>query len=59
MHSEINNLKFTIMENNYNWYTVVSPKGKKTINAFTKKEAGYLKSIGYDLKEVAISFTIK
>ena len=48
------------MENNYNWYTVVSPKGKKTINAFTKKEAGYLKSIGYDLKEVvSISYTIK
>ena len=48
------------MENNYLWYTVVSPKGKKTITAFTQKEADYLKSIGYTLKEVAsISYTIK
>ena len=47
------------MENNYNWYTVVSPKGKKTIIAFTKKDAGYLKSIGYDLKEVTISYKVK
>ena len=48
------------MENNYNWYTVVSPKGKKTINAFTNKEASYLKSIGYDLKEVvSISYKVK
>ena len=48
------------MANNYNWYTVVSPKGKTTINAFTQKEADYLKSIGYTLKEVvSISFIIK
>ena len=48
------------MANNYHWYKVVSPKGATTINAFTKKEAGHLKSIGYDLTEVvSISFTIK
>ena len=47
------------MENNYHWYKVVSPKGTKTINAFTQKEAEYLKSIGYTLNEAAISFTIK
>ena len=48
------------MANNYHWYKVVSPKGIKTINAFTNKEACYLKSIGYDLTEVvSISFTIK
>ena len=48
------------MENKYHWYTVVSPKGKKTINAFTHKEADYLKSIGFTLKEVvSISYTIK
>lgn len=48
------------MENNYLWYKVVSPKGKKTINAFKREEASYLKSIGYDLKEVvSISYTTK
>ena len=48
------------MENNYLWYKVVSPKVKKTINAFTKKESDYLKSIGYALEEVvSISYTIK
>ena len=48
------------MEKNHHWYKVVSPKGEKTINAFTNKEASYLKSLGYDLKEVAsISYTIK
>ena len=44
---------------NYHWYTVVSPKGKKTINAFTKKEADYLKSIGFSLDVVSITYTIK
>ena len=49
-----------MIENNYRWYTVVSPKGKKTINAFTRKDADYLKTIGYTLKEVAsIHYTIK
>ena len=48
------------MANNYHWYKVVSPKGKTTINAFTKQEVCYLKSIGYNLTEVvSISFTIK
>ena len=53
------NLNFTIMANNYHWYKVVSPKGATTINAFTREEAFYLKSIGYDLTEVSISFKIK
>lgn len=47
------------MENNYHWYKVLSPKGEKTLNAFTQKEADYLKSIGYTLKAVSISCTIK
>ena len=48
------------MENNYKWYNVVSPKGIKTINAFTQKESDYLKSIGYTLKQVdSISYTLK
>ena len=55
----ITNLNFTIMENKYLWYKVVSPKGKKTINAFTQKESDYLKSIGYSLDVVSISYTIK
>ena len=48
------------MENNYRWYRVVSPKGAKTINAFKRNEADFLKSIGYSLEEiVSISYTIK
>ena len=47
------------MANNYHWYKVVSPKGEKTINAFTNEEVCYLTSIGYDLTEVSISFKIK
>ena len=54
----ITNLNFTIMENNYHWYKVVSPKGATTINAFMDEDACYLKSIGYDLTEVSVSFAI-
>ena len=59
LRNRITNLNLNIMANKYRWYKVVSPKGEKTINAFTNEEVCYLTSIGYDLTEVSVSFAIK
>lgn len=47
------------MANEYMWYTVVSPKGTKSVNAFTSEEKEFLISIGYKLKEISIYFKTK
>ena len=47
------------MAKEYKWYAVVSPKGTKSINAFTSEEKEFLTNMGYKLKEISITYTIK
>lgn len=47
------------MKKEYKWYSVVSPKGTKSVNAFTSEEKEFLINIGYMLKEISIDFKTK
>lgn len=47
------------MANEYKWYSVVSPKGTKSINAFTSEEKDILINAGYRLKEISIYLKTK
>ena len=47
------------MTKEYKWYAVVSPKGAKSINAFTIEEKEFLINMGYKFKEISIYIKTK